>query len=219
MYQPHSRASQLALAALGALALAACSPKGSDASADSAATSAGSQQAAPQQPQTQPAQQPAAPAGAASQRPSIDPKNVAASIQYDSATKTATIPVISGLTSNAGGWNFNGYARGEMTIIVPVGTKVVMPFYNDDIVPHSVVVVNGSANNVPSTPGDPVFAGAYSNNPVNGQMSGKRDDVRFTANKAGRYLMVCGVPGHAASGMWVYFEVSASAKAPTVKTT
>jgi sulfocyanin len=214
MYQLHSRASQLALAALGAAALAACSPKGSDAPADSAATGTGSQQAAP----AQPAQQPAAPATAASQRPTIDPKNVAASIQYDSATKTATIPVISGLTSNAGGWNFNGYARGEMTITVPTGTKVVMPFYNDDIVPHSVVIVNGSANNVPSTPGDPVFAGAYSNNPINGQMSGKRDEVRFTADKAGRYLMVCGVPGHAASGMWVYFEVSASAKAPTVKT-
>lgn len=206
-----SRASRLALTALGALALAACGTKESDTPA------ATGESAAAQQPAAQPAAAPAAPAPAASQRPTIDPKNVAASIQYDAATKTATIPVIAGLTSNAGGWNFNGYARGEMTIVVPVGTKVVMPFYNDDIVPHSVVIVTGSASNVPSTPGDPVFSGAYSNNPINGQMSGKKDDVRFTADKAGKYLMICGVPGHAASGMWVYFEVSATAKAPTVK--
>ena len=211
MHSHRSRASQLALTTVGALALAACGPKESGTPADTAAA------AQPAAPQAAPAA-PAAPAGAASQRPTIDEKNVAASIQYDSATKTATIPVIAGLTSNAGGWNFNGYARGEMTIVVPVGTKVVMPFYNDDIVPHSVVIVTGSANAIPSTPGDPAFAGAYSNNPINGQMSGKKDDVRFTADKAGRYLMICGVPGHAASGMWVYFEVSATAKAPSVKT-
>jgi sulfocyanin len=216
MHSHRSRASQLALTALGVLALAACGTKESGTS-DTSATAGESAAATPQQGAPQ-AAAPAAPAAAASQRPTIDPKNVAASIQYDGATKTATIPVISGLTSNAGGWNFNGYARGEMTIVVPVGTNVVMPFYNDDIVPHSVVIMPGSGKAIPSTPGDPAFRGSESNNPINGQMSGKRDDVRFTADKAGKYLMICGVPGHAASGMWVYFEVSATAKAPSVKT-
>ena len=39
--------------------------------------------------------------------------------------------------------------------------------------------------------------------------------VRFTANKAGTYRLACGVPGHALSGMWDTFIVSASAKTAT----
>jgi sulfocyanin len=157
-------------------------------------------------------------ASAAGGRPTVDAKNVAASIQYDSAAKTAKIPVISGLTSNGGGWNFNGYAQGQMTIVVPVGTKVVMPYYNDDIVPHSMVAVAGSASRIPSAPGDPVFRGATTRSPDNGLMTGQHDDVTFTAETPGRFLLVCGVPGHAQSGMWVYLEVSRTAKRPTVRT-
>jgi uncharacterized cupredoxin-like copper-binding protein len=37
----------------------------------------------------------------------------------------------------------------------------------------------------------------------------------FTANKAGTYLIVCGVPGHATSGMYIRFVVSSDATAPT----
>lgn len=158
-----------------------------------------------------------APAPAGSQKPKIDPKNVGASIVWDASTKTATIPLVSGLTPNAGGWNFDGSARGETSFIVPVGTKVVMKYYNDDIVPHSAVVVAGTASTVPSAPGAPVFAGATTTRAENGLMTGGADDMRFTADKAGKYLIVCGIPGHAQSGMWVWFEVSSRVSAPTVR--
>lgn len=172
-----------------------------------------------QMPATGTASAASAPAPTGSQKPKIDPKNVGASIVWDAATKTATIPLVSGLTPNAGGWNFDGYARGETSIIVPVGTKVVMKYYNDDIVPHSAVVVAGTASTVPSAPGAPVFAGATTTRADNGLMTGGADDMRFTADKAGKYLIVCGIPGHAQSGMWVWFDVSSGAKAPSVRTT
>lgn len=35
----------------------------------------------------------------------------------------------------------------------------------------------------------------------------RRADQRAAA-KAGKYLMICGVPGHAAAGMWDNFVVS-----------
>jgi hypothetical protein len=38
----------------------------------------------------------------------------------------------------------------------------------------------------------------------------------FTADKAGQYAFVCGVPGHAAGGMWDEFDVSDSAKNVTI---
>ncbi len=216
MNRRHLRTSRLALAAAGiSTAATGCGGEGPNQStADSAGVSVSAAPVTPAAPEPTPA--PAAPGAKADQRPEIDPKNVAASIKYDAATKTATIPMISGLTTNAGGWNFNGYARGEMTIVVPVGTIVVMPYYNDDIVPHSAVAVSGSAKSIPSAPGDPVFRGAETRSADNGLMTGQHDDMRFTADKPGKYLLVCGVPGHAQSGMWVYLQVSPSAKAPTV---
>jgi hypothetical protein len=44
------------------------------------------------------------------------------------------------------------------------------------------------------------------------------DVVTFTADKAGTYLIVCGVPGHAVSGMWVVLQVSPSATRPQITT-
>ena len=186
-------------------------------SGPTAATTSDTGHGGMQMPATQAATPAPVPTPAGKQKPKIDPKNVGASIVWDAATKTATIPVVSGLTANAGGWNFNGYARGQMRIIVPVGAKVVIQYYNDDIVPHSAIIVAGTASTVPSAPSAPVFAGATTTRGETGLMTGNSDELRFTADKAGKYLLVCGIPGHALSGMWDWFEVSASAKAPSVK--
>ncbi len=151
--------------------------------------------------------------------PKIDPANVAASLEWDAASKTVKLPMVSGVGSNAGGWNFNGHANGSLIITVPVGSTVEMPYYNDDIVPHSLGVVAGTPTNVPSAPGAPAFPNAITIRFEQGLNTNQKDLVRFTASKAGTYLIPCGVPGHAASGMWVVFVVSKSAKAPSVRTT
>jgi sulfocyanin len=162
---------------------------------------------------------PTATTGAAtSGAPSVDPANVKASLAWDAASKTMTLPIISGLNRNFGGWNFDGQARGSMTIVVPVGTKVTMPYYNEDIVPHSMGIVQGSPTSVPSAPSQAAFPRAVTTNFQQGIMTNQGDDVVFTADKPGTYLLVCGVAGHAASGMWVVFVVSPSAKAPQITT-
>jgi sulfocyanin len=150
--------------------------------------------------------------------PSVNPSNVKASMRWDPATRSMTLPMVSGLTRNAGGWNFDGQARGSMTIVVPLGTKVTMPYYNLDIVPHSLGIVAGSPTNVPSQPSELAFPRAGSKNFQQGLATNEGDTVSFTADKEGTYLIVCGVPGHAASGMWVVFEVSSSVTQPKITT-
>ena len=157
------------------------------------------------------------PAGTASV-PNVDPSHVAKSLRWDANAKAMTLPMISGLNKNAGGWNFDGYARGAMTIVVPVGTKVTFPYYNDDIVPHSLGVVAGSPTNVPSLPSQPAFPQAATKNFQQGLATNQGDTITFVADKPGTYLIVCGVPGHAASGMWVLFQVSPVAKRPQILT-
>lgn len=150
--------------------------------------------------------------------PKVDPSNIKESLRWDAATKSMSLPMVSGLTPDAGGWNFNGRARGNMTIVVPVGTKVTMPFYNRDIVPHSLGVVEGSPTNVPSAPSQPAFPNAETKNFQQGIATNEGDTVVFTADKAGTYLIVCGVPGHAVSGMWLVLEVSSTATQPRITT-
>ena len=135
-----------------------------------------------------------------------DTAAVGALITWDAATKTATIPIVAGLTSSYDGWNFNSYARRETRIVVPVGTKVVRQFYNENVVPHSAMIVAGSETAIPPAPTTPAFRGATTHNPGDGLVGGRIDQVRFTAAKAGKYLLVCGIPGYAQSGMWDWFE-------------
>ena len=180
------------------------------AAADSAAHDSASHSASPSTPAAAPA---------SSGAPRIDPANVAAALEWDAASKTARLPMVSGVGNVLGGWNFNGHANGTLIFTVPVGAKVEMSYYNDDVVPHSLGVVTGSPTSVPSAPSAPAFPNAVTIKFEQGLMTGEKDMVRFTASKAGTYLIVCGVAGHAASGMWVVFVVSRSATAASVRTT
>jgi uncharacterized cupredoxin-like copper-binding protein len=41
--------------------------------------------------------------------------------------------------------------------------------------------------------------------------------LRFPVKQPGQYYLTCGVPGHAASGMWDHFVVSGDAPRPKVE--
>ncbi len=154
----------------------------------------------------------------ASQLPKVNPDDLAASLAYDSSTNTVTFPIVAGLTPVNNVWNFNGRAKGEMTLTVPLGAKMVMPFVGyDGKVPHSFGITADSPKRIPAAPGAPVFPGAATRSYETGLKANEMDVVRFTADKPGNYLIICGVPGHAVNGMWVRFVVSASTKAPSVK--
>src|SRR3989454_10581615 len=60
---------------------------------------------------------------------------------------------------------------------------------------------------------------AFTLNLDQGLVSEATDTIRFTAQPAGDYLIFCGVPGHGAAGMWIRFQVSASATAPALRLT
>ena len=113
--------------------------------------------------------------------------------------------------------NFNGASAGNATITVPAGWSVSWMFKNEDAIPHSAIVL---ANKMPfpAQPQDPAIPRAYTNDVTGGLMTGKTDQASFKALPAGQYLIACGVPGHAPSGMWIRFEVSADAKVPAYTT-
>jgi sulfocyanin len=113
-----------------------------------------------------------------------------------------------------GGFDFNGAAKGKLTVTVPLGDKVNVTFTNKASLPHSAQVVKFSKTPPASSVPD-AFKGAHSPNPTNGMVGKSAQKFSFTANKAGTYLIICAVPGHAAAGMWDNLVVSKTAKAAT----
>ena len=127
------------------------------------------------------------------------------------ADSTVEFRVVAGMTPANSGMNFNGSQAGGLTVTVPLKWKVILHFANDDEnMPHSVVVTK--ADLPVGLPGKAVFAGAESKDAAQGVNVGSKQDLHFKADQAGSYLIVCGVPGHGAAGMWIKLTVSASAK-------
>ncbi len=167
----------------------------------------------PPAPPPAPAAQPAARPAPAT--PQIDCKW----LSVDSATKTATLQLIAGLTGLNGALNFNGFKDGGLTFTVPVNWNVVVNFTNNDgMLPHSAEVID-SVKPMPAGPVDPAFPRAQTVRLAEGLAPLEKDSFHFTANKAGTYLIFCAVPGHGLAGMWIRFKVSATEKQPTLTAT
>jgi sulfocyanin len=137
-------------------------------------------------------------------------------MSYDPAKKTITLQVNAAEGSVNGGMNFNGGARGDQTITVPQGWTVHLNFLNKDAIPHSAIVIP-NAQPLPAIPQEPALAGAYTRDVTAGIPTDGTDQTTFKASKPGSYLLACGVPGHAPSGMYVNFVVSPDATAPSYK--
>jgi len=186
------------------VALAACS--GGKSSSNQASESQPASQ-----PDTQPAAQatqPAAPSG---------PMTTPAWYKKDDATKTVSLDITAGATDANNHWNFNGGTHGDIAITVPEGYTVKIHFENHDpAMAHSLgIVAQTSGFGATMTP-TPAFPGAITSNPTSmtaATLPGKSEDISFTADKAGNYAMVCFIPGHAATGMYLLFNVSADGSA------
>jgi len=138
---------------------------------------------------------------------------------FDAAANKVTMTVTAGTTNVNNFWNFAGGINGNMDITVPVGAAVEINFVNNDqLMAHSIGISALAGNRVEAmfTDPQPAFAGAMSSNPteqLSSTMPGESETITFTADAAGDYTMVCYVPGHALTGMWVKFTVSASGEA------
>jgi len=142
---------------------------------------------------------------------SSDPVKVNQFLSYDAGSKTVTLTLISAFNSKLGGFNFNGGSNGDQTVTIPLGWQVNTAVTNKDAIPHSAIIIPGTKP-LPGAPDQPVIGGAYTNQlaPQNGH-----DTMNFKAAPAGTYFIACGIPGHAASGMYITLVISATATAPT----
>jgi sulfocyanin SoxE-like protein len=140
--------------------------------------------------------------------PAIDPHWLA----VDPATHTAEFQLTAGLTGLNGALNFNGFRDGGLTLTVPRDWTVVMHFRNHDgMLPHSAEVI-ADVHPLPAQPVEAAFPRAFTLSLADGLPPEGTDDVRFTADREGSYLIFCGVPGHGAAGMWIRLRVSAAAR-------
>jgi FtsP/CotA-like multicopper oxidase with cupredoxin domain len=142
-------------------------------------------------------------------------------LQVDSTAETVTLDVIAGKDASNNYWNFNGYANGNVTIIVPEGYAVTINFSNDDPnMAHSIGVTQRSTGPFSATPiPTPAFPGGMSSNPTSmtdATKTGAMETITFTAAIAGDYALVCLVLGHATAGMWINLRVT-SGGAPGVE--
>ncbi len=132
----------------------------------------------------------------------------------DEAAQTVTINLVAGSTSANNHWNFNGLYGGRGIITVPEGFEITINFENrDPAMAHSAGIGERMAT-WPTNFSDPqpVFAGAISSNPTSmtdSTMPGQSETLTFTADRAGEFALICYVSGHAVTGMWVPFNVSA----------
>jgi sulfocyanin len=140
-------------------------------------------------------------------------------MKIDAAKKTVAFDIQEAANGNNGTLNFNGYGHGEMTLVVPKGWTVTMHVVNHGAgaIPHSLEILQ-ITESIPSQGSEPpAFAGAETNNLIDGMKVGESDDLSFTADTPGKYWIFCGVPDHAVGGMYDYLLVSSSATLPSVK--
>jgi sulfocyanin len=135
-------------------------------------------------------------------------------LSWDPATNTVTFALAAGAPGKSGPFNFNGYTTGAATLVVPAKSTVVMNFVNDDYTPHSAEII-GEKGPLPNMGGAAAIPSAYTRNLTQGVPQGGTDKLRFTAPEGGTFRIICGVPGHAVSGMWIFLKVDPSAKAPS----
>ncbi len=129
-------------------------------------------------------------------------------VSFDPATNTVTFKLV------AGPFVFNGFGNGQATLTVPAKSNIVMNFVQDDGTPHSAEVQSGDGP-VANSGGNPAIPRAYTNKVVEGLPQGATDVLKFTAPDTGKYRIICGVPGHALSGMWIWLVIDPAAKTPS----
>jgi sulfocyanin len=135
--------------------------------------------------------------------------------------KVVHLTVIAGWNNVNAGFNFNGAAHGQMVVTVPLGDEVIGSFKNNVNTPHNVVIIPYTTP-LPGSSLPPAFRRAASPAPQfrpgagGPPRSNKPQTFSFLASMAGKYMMICGIAGHALDGMWDTFVVSRTARVASV---
>jgi len=133
----------------------------------------------------------------------------------DRARSHVVIRALAAANSANNGFNFDGYTKGDATFVVPYGWSVDILFSNrDGRIPHSLAITTDhtAAPKLPALG----FLPPETGNAKEGVKAGPTQAIDFPAIPAGKYYMVCLVPGHIPSGMWIGFTISKSVNMPTI---
>lgn len=142
-------------------------------------------------------------------------------ITTNPAEKSALIDLYAGWNSSNGTLNFNGYAHGEIRIVVPVDWHVTVKLFNPDLtLAHSAIITK------PYEPGkfptdapakEAAIPRAYTSSPERGFFNDRDEfDFKATESRVGPYYLFCGVSTHGIAGMWVHFNVASDVDSPKV---
>lgn len=135
-------------------------------------------------------------------------------LAFDPVGRIVWFDLIAGYDGANGSLNFNGGQSGSHTLVVPAGWRVEVRFANrDHDLPHSATVVR-YIDPIPVMAPSAFFPGAFSVSLEEGIAEGRTDTFQFSADRQGRYLVMCAVPGHGQGGMWIRLEVSSTAERP-----
>lgn len=138
-------------------------------------------------------------------------------LSYDAQARAATILLVAGYNGLNDALNYNGGARGSQGVSVPLGWAVHVALTNrDSDLQHSAIVVR-QVLPPPEEMTTPAFAGAVVPQLEEGVHEGDTTAFDFVADKPGRYMLACGVPGHAQGGMWMRLTVSPDIDRPTYR--
>jgi hypothetical protein len=135
-------------------------------------------------------------------------------LSVDRESRAATIEILAGDGEENDGWNFNGHAHGDMTVVVPLAHDITIHFSNDDPVNrHSLAVLAPPERGFPIAFDrvEPAFEGAattMATSTTESTARGESESITFHVDRTGSFALVCLVPAHAATGMWIGFEVS-----------
>jgi hypothetical protein len=135
-------------------------------------------------------------------------------LSYNAQARAATILLVAGYNGLNDALNYNGGARGSQGVSVPLGWTVHVVLTNrDSDLQHSAIVVR-QVLPPPEEMTTPAFAGAIVPQLEEGVHEGDTTTFDFVADKVGRYMLACGVPGHAQGGMWMRLTVSGDIDRP-----
>lgn len=142
-------------------------------------------------------------------------------LEYNPATRTAYLDIVAtralavdSLSVAGDTLAFNGSRTGTHSVTVPTGWHIVGEFVNRDPVRRHSAIVIDEVYPLPNDPPPAAFPQAFTRGVEDGLATNARDEITFTASREGRFLIVCGVPGHAEGGQRMQFIVTSEVNVP-----
>ena len=138
-------------------------------------------------------------------------------LTYDQRSRTVSLQLIAGYNGLNGSLNYNGATHGSHGLYVPTGWRIHVAVTNrDSDLQHSAIVLQ-KVLPPPIEPSEPAFTAAALPRLDEGLQEDETGTIDFLADRAGQYMIACGVPGHAQAGMWLQLAVSNGLKLPAYR--